>query len=223
MIVSWFYFAIKICCIAYLLYRLWVVLFRYRLFGFWDTVLPQKTLPKQKEKVSSISSDEDFIGRTTVVYLDDPDLASTVPEHSEELPPSDFIGEEKDITPEEVEDTLSTEQPYVPSEEELYDDEERQPLDTEFSRGLTFEEITNVVNVLSTTTGNDEQMIEAARTIFDVQHTDLFQFFTTQVSNAGTVEKLLAYCFDKDGKPQSEKNIKSLKNKINGFDWGKYV
>lgn len=169
MIVSWFYFAIKIGCIAYLLYRLWVVLFRYRLFGFWDIVLPLKTPPIQK---------------------------------------ANFLGEEKDITPEEVEDTLSTEQPYIPSEEELYEDEERQPLETEFSRGMTFEEITNVVNVLSTTTGNDEQMIEAARTIFDVQHTDLFQFFTTQVSNAGTVEKLLAYCFDKDGKPQSEKNIK---------------
>lgn len=39
--------------------------------------------------------------------------------------PSDFLGEEKDITPGEVEDTLSTEHPYVPSEEELYEDEER--------------------------------------------------------------------------------------------------
>ncbi|WP_195289580.1 DUF4122 family protein [Alistipes finegoldii] len=223
MIVSWFYFAIKIGCIAYLLYRLWVVLFRYQLFGFWDMVLPQKTPPIRKSKASSIDIDEDVLGRTTVVYLDDPDLAATVPEHSEELPPSDFLGEEKDITPEEVEDTLSTEHPYVPSEEELYEDEERQPLDTEFSRGLTFEEITNVVNVLSTTNGNDEQMIEAARTIFDVQHTDLFQFFTTQVSNADAVEKLLTECLDNDGKPLLGQRSSKTHKEIMIFDWERYV
>lgn len=223
MIVSWFYFAIKIGCIAYLLYRLWVLLFRYQLFGFWDRVLPQKTPPIQKAKASPINSDEDVLGRTTVVYLDDPDLAATVPEHSEELPPSDFIGEEKDITPEEVEDTLLTKQPYVPSEEELYEDEERQPLDTEFSRGLTFEEITNVVNVLSTKTGNDEQMIEAARTIFDVQHTDLFQFFTTQVSNADAVEKLLTECLDNEGRPLPQRPPKTHRAQIENFSWERYV
>lgn len=221
MIVSWIYFAIKIGCIAYLLYRLWIVIFRYRLFGIWDRVLPQKTPPIQKAKASSINSDEDVLGRTTVVYLDDPDLAATVPEHSEELPPSDFLGEEKDITPEEVEDTLSTEHPYVPSEEELYEDEERQPLDMEFSRGMTFEEITNVVNVLSTTNGNDEQMIEAARTIFDVQHTDLFQFFTTQVSNADAVEKLLTECLDNHGRPK--KHYRSKSSNIDHFSWDKYI
>lgn len=223
MIVSWFYFAIKIGCIAYLLYRLWVVLFRYQLFGFWDMVLPQKTPPIRKSKASSIDIDEDVLGRTTVVYLDDPDLAATVPEHSEELPPSDFIGEEKDITPEEVEDTLSTEQPYIPSEEELYDDGEGQPLDTDFSRGLTFEEITNVVNVLSTKTGNDEQVIEAARTIFDVQHTDLFQFFTTQVSNADAVEKLLTECLDYDGRPLPQRQPKTHRVEIENFSWERYV
>lgn len=221
MMVSWFYFAIKIGCIVYLLYRLWIVFFRYRLFGIWDRVLPQKTPPIQKAKASWINSDEDVLGRTTVVYLDDPDLAATVPKHSEELPPSDFLGEEKDITPEEVEDTLSTEHPYVPSEEELYEDEERQPLDTEFSRGMTFEEITNVVNVLSTKTGNDEQMIEAARTIFDVQHTDLFQFFTTQVCNADAVEKLLTECLDNDGQPL--KHCRSKSSNIDHFSWDKYI
>lgn len=223
MIVSWFYFAIKIGCIVYLLHRLRIVLFRHRLFGFWDMVLPQKTPPIRKAKASSINSDEDVLGRTTVVYLDDPDLAATVPEHSEELPPSGFIGEEKDIAAEEVEDTLSTEQPYIPSEEELYEDEERQPLDTEFSRGLTFEEITNVVNVLSTTTGNDEQMIEAARTIFDVQHTDLFQFFTTQVSNADAVEKLLTECLDNDGRPLPQRQPKTHRAEIENFSWERYV
>lgn len=223
MIVSWIYSAIKIGCIAYMLYRLWIVIFRYRLFGIWERVLPQKTPPIQKAKASSINSDEDVLGRTTVVYLDDPNLAATVPEHSEELPPSDFLGEEKDITPEEVEDTLSTEQPYVPSEEELYEDEERQPLDTEFSRGMTFEEITNVVNVLSTTNGNDEQMIEAARTIFDVQHTDLFQFFTTQVSNADAVEKLLTECLDNDGRPLPQRPYKTHRAEIENFSWERYV
>lgn len=223
MIVPLFYFAVKIGCMVYVLYRLWIVLFRYRLFEIWDTVLPQKTPPIQKAKTSSINYDEDVLGRTTVVYLDDPDLAAAVPEHSEELPPSDFIDEEKDIETEEVEDTLLTGQPYVPSEEELYEDEERQPLDMEFSRGLTFEEITNVVSVLSTTTETDEQMIEAARTIFDVQHTDLFQFFTTQVSNADAVEKLLTECLDNEGQPLPMRQSRTHGNGVENFSWDRYV
>lgn len=48
------------------------------LFGFWDRLLPQKTPPIRKAKASSINSAEDVLGRTTVVYLDDPDLAATV-------------------------------------------------------------------------------------------------------------------------------------------------
>lgn len=51
----------------------------------------------------------EVIGKSMFVYIEDQGIARNAPAHSESLPPSDFIGEEEDIHPDEVETNLMPE------------------------------------------------------------------------------------------------------------------
>lgn len=217
---NWIYFAVRVGCTLYLLYRLWNALFRKRLFGIWDRLLeaePPATQAAEKTKYPELS-DDDVLGKTHLVYLEDPEAAATIPMRSEDLPPSDFIGEEEDILTDAVEDTLSNTSAITPpSDEELYEDAEPIPLDTEFSRGLTYDEISNAVRVLKKATADVDKTLAAARTIFNLQNTELFEFFTTQVSNTVAVERLLAECLDNTGQPLPTRKF------VEDFQWEIYV
>ena len=226
MISEWFYFTVRVGCTLYLLYRLWDALFRQRLFGIWDRLLeaePPAAQTAEKTKVPE-QSDGDVLGKTHLVYLEDPEAAATTPMRSEDLPSSDFIGEEEEIPEDAVEDALSDASSAAPpSEEELYEDAEQTPLDTEFSRGLTYDEISNAVGVLKTATADADKALAAARTIFNLKNTDLFEFFMTQVSNAEAIDKLLAESLDGNGLPLSPKCSTSVNPNLADFNWDHFV
>lgn len=217
---NWIYFTVRVGCTLYLLSRLWDALFRQRMFGIWGRLLeaePPATQTTEKIKDSELSDDE-VLGKTHVVYLEDPEVAATIPLRSEDLPLSDFIGEEEDIPTDAVEDTLSnTSAITLPNDEELYEDAEQTPLDMEFSRGLTYDEISNAVGVLMTAAPDTDKTVAAARTIFNLKNTDLFEFFTTQVSNSAAVERLLVEGLDNTGQP-----LPTLKF-VEDFQWEIYV
>lgn len=220
---EWLYFTVKVGCTLYLLYRLWEALFRRRQFGIWERLF-KATLPTDRKAEHSKDSevpDDEVLGKTHVVYLEDPVIAATIPVRSEDLPPSDFIGEEEEISADAVEHTLSEASSTAPpDEEELYEDAEPAPPDEEFSRGLTYDEISNAVGVLTTAALDVDNSLAAARTIFDLKNTDLFEFFTTQVSNAETIEKLLEACLDENGQPQRHNTQKA---DVSDFQWERYV
>ena len=223
---NWIYFAVRIGCTLYLLYQLWDALFRQRLFGIWDRLLeaePSATRTAEKTKAPE-QSDDDVLGKTHLVYLEDPEVAATIPMRSEDLPPSDFIGEEEEIPGDAVEGTLSDASSAAPpSEEELYEDAEQMPLDTEFSRGLTYDEISNAVGVLKQATADTNKTLAAAHTIFKLKNTDVFEFFTTQVSNTTAVERLLAECLDNENQSQPSTFAKRKNVDMENFRWEQYI
>lgn len=224
------HFAVKLTVCVYILYRIWIVLFNKRLFGLWGRipVRPKIEIPKAAIKVVAEKENTDVVGKTTIVYLEDPELAAKVPAHSEKLEPTDFIGEEPEISEDEVESNLS---PKGVSPEELLEEQERfevmddpaPGLDPDFSTGLTYEEMANAIGVLTISTDNEQQIIDAAKTIHSIKDTDLFEFFTHQVSNLDNVEKLMSDCLDNDGTPlavrKSKRNIEDMKS----FDLNRYV
>ncbi len=221
---EWLYLIVKVGCTLYLLYRLWEALFRHRLFGIWERLFKAtlSTDRKAEHPKDSEVPDDEVLGKTHIVYLEDPEVAATIPVRSENLPPSDFIGEEEDIPADAVEHTLSeASSTTLPGEEELYEDAEPAPPDEEFSRGLTYDEISNAVGILTTAAPDVDNALAAARTIFDLKNTDLFEFFTTQVSNSVAIEKLLTDCLNSDGQPLQ--NRKSETVEISGFRWEVYV
>lgn len=93
-------------------------------------------------------------------------------------------------------------------------------LDPDFSTGLTYEEMANAIGVLTVSTDNEKQIIEAAKTIHSIKDTDLFEFFTNQVSNLDNVEKLMSDCLDDNGKPLP---IRKSKLELDIFDINKFV
>lgn len=217
---EWFYCAVKAACFAYLAWCLWNALFHRQLFGIWARLFELQQRQNDRDSISSKETSEvSVLGRTNFIYLEAPAQATVVPERSEELPRNDLTNEEPDVDANDVESSLAHDaEAMPPSEEELYDDEhETVPLDAEFSRGMTFNEIANAVEVLSTTTEDRAKTLAAAQTIFNLKNTELFEFFTTQVSNTAAVDRLLAECLDNTGQPLS------VLRSVSDFQWERYV
>lgn len=231
MIETYLHFTVKLGVCVYVLYKVWIILFKERLFGIWDKI-PVISKKKDKkdiqEKVISKEADAEVVGKTNIVYLEDPDLAAKVPTRSEKLEPSDFIGEEPDISDEEVESDLSS---HPKTAEEVLEEEERfqvlddiaPGLDPDFSTGLTYEELSNAVGVLTIATDNEQQIIDAAKTIHTIKDTDLYEFFTHQVSNQDNVESLMRDCLDDVGNPLPKRRSKVNPEKLKTFDLDNYV
>ena len=226
MISEWFYFAVKAACFGYLVWRLWSVLFNHHLFGTWAWLFGRRQRSKDIDSPPSVQvSEVSVLGRTNSVYLEDPAVAVIVPERSEELPRNELTAEEPYVDADEVEHSLSDDAMAVPpSEEELYDDEhEPAPLDADFSQGVTYQELANVVEVLQSSTVGREQTHEAARTIFNMKNTDLFEFFTAQIGKAETAEKLLDSYIDDSGQLSQQVQDASRDVAIRTFDWDRYM
>jgi hypothetical protein len=201
--------------------------FNGRLFGLWDRI-PVRPPQDAPELVITEKYLSDVVGKTTAVYLEDPELAANVPAYTEKLEPSDFIGEEPDLPDEEVESALSP-RPETPEEiqaarERFEETDDLAPaLDPDFSSGLTYEEMSNAVGVLTVATDNEKQIIEAARTIHRLRDTDLFEFITHQVSNLENVERLMNDCLDDDGTPLTVRKSKRKTDKLSSFDLSNFV
>jgi len=204
--------------------------FNQQLFGIWGRI-PVR-LPKEiPESVITVVKEKDLldvVGKTTIVYLEDPELAAKVPAHTEKLEPSDYIGEEPDISADEVDSELSA--PPV-TREEIQEEQERfemaddlaPGLDPDFSTGLTYEEMANAVGVLTDATTDEQKIINAAKTIHNIKDTDLYEFITHQVSNQDNVESLLRDCLDDVGNPLPRRKSKNQTENLKLFDLEKYV
>ena len=227
---AYLYFTVKVVVCGYVFYRVWIILFKERLFGFWDKipVRPPKGAPEPEMAIVTERKVNDVVGKTMIIYLDDPEKAAKVPVQSEKLEPSDFIGEEDDIYDDDVESDLSSKvltPEEMQEEQERFDEQEdlKPELDPDFSTGLTFEQMENAVGVLTVSTDNEQKIIEAATTIHRIKDTDLFEFFTNQVSNLDNVEKLMNDCLDDNGTPLPERKSKRGSGNLKSFSLNKYV
>ena len=179
-------------------------------------------------KLSSVKeAGNEVIGKSKFVYLEDPEIARNVPAHSEPLPPSDFIGEEEDIHPDEVETNLMSEKTdrNVLSEaeiQELMAPVESEP-DPDFSTALTFEQLGNVAEVLMSGSGDEEKNVRAAEILYQVKDTDLYNFFANEVSTKEEIERLFKECLDEKGQPLPRRKRMQNKTVTEPIDWSEYM
>lgn len=227
MVETYIHFIVKLLVCGYVFYKVWRIVFNQRLFGIWNriSVRPPKKTPEPIITVAAEKDLSDVVGKTTIVYLEDPELAAKVPAHTEKLEPSDYIGEEPDISDDDVESEVTT--PSV-TREEIQAEQERfemaddlaPGLDPDFSTGLTYEEMANAVGVLTDATTDERKIIDAAKTIHNIKDTDLYEFITHQVSNQDNVESLLRDCLDDVGNPLPKRRSK---RSLEGFDMNRFV
>lgn len=244
------YLAVRVYATFHLLYELWIFLFHRKMYGLWDMLYRRARIMyiwirrwrknlraarlerekrqdmrkerKKKEMPERIpASDCDVMGKTKTVYIENPQKTRTEPVKSEPLPESDFIGEEDEISPDDVE--------YNPDAVPDADDAELQELmepplsepDPDFSRSMTYEDIQNMADVLSGKESDESKRVRAAETIHDIQDTDFFEFLRREAVNREKVEALMREYFDENGEPR-KKTVEGT-NDVAGFDWSLYV
>ena len=167
---------------------------------------------------TSFSSDDDVIGKTNVVYLEDPSTVKPVPVRSEPMEKVP-IEEDGDISSDDVEQVNNG--LTVEDWEELMAPVDAEP-DPEFCTALTFEEINNVAEILDSDIQDEQKAVRAATTIHHkMQETVILSFLTDKLSNQEKVHQLLNEYLDESGRPLAKRKFTS--KRINAFNIDKFV
>lgn len=248
------YFTVKITCVTFILWHLWIFIFNRQMYGRWEKVyhlmrivrirlwkhrkerkrrkarnarkkairgksVTETATPQDKPKATALSpAGDDVIGKTKIVYLEDPEVAKRTPtrsepmekepiEEDEEIGPDDVIEEEKGLTQEE--------------KEELMAPVDAEP-DPDFDTAMTFEDINNVAEVLMSENPDEGKAIRAATTIHHKMHdTVILSFLTDKLSNQEKVNRLVSECLDETGRPLAKQ--KAASKKVEAFNIDKFV
>ena len=187
------YLSVRVGCAAYLLYKVWEQKKKVR------ELCALLYTPAKREQMISMSpepaDEKEVMGKTRFVYLDENAGKTAAPYMSQPLEQgTDYIGEDEEIREEDVECLL--------------------PL----------EEFSLVGDVLMRVNGADQdadKRSSAARTLFAIRNTSLFDLFISQVGNEEAVNKLLEENLDEDGNPRPLK--KEGKRNNGGVDWRELV
>jgi len=179
-----------------------------------------ETAASQDKPKTTMSSpaDDDVIGKTKTVYLEDPEVVRKTPTRSEPMK-KEPIEEDEEINPDDVaqEDKGLTEE----EKEELMAPVDAEP-DPDFDTAMTFEDINNVAEVLMSENPDEQKAIRAASAIHHkMQDTVILSFLTDKLSNQEKVNRLLSECLDKSGRPLA--NRKATSKKAEAFNIDKFV
>ena len=167
---------------------------------------------------SSSADDNDVIGKTRIVYLEDPEVARRTPTRSEplikepikedeEISPDDVVQENRGLTKEEKEELMSP----VSAEP-----------DPDFNTAMTFEEMNNVVDVLTSATRNEQKALRASMTIYHkLSGTEILNLLENEMGCQHKIGCLLDEYLDETGRPLSKQKVISKRKEV--FDIGKFV
>ena len=205
------YLSVRVGCAAYLLYKVWGQ--KKKVHELCDLLYT----PVKKEQMISMSpepaDEKEVMGKTRFVYLDENAGKTAAPYMSQPLEQgTDYIGEDEEIREEDVECLL-------PLEEMELLRKEQEELDGALPET---EVITQAVTLEVNGADQDaDKRSSAARTLFAIRNTSLFDLFISQVGNEEAVNKLLEENLDEDGNPRPLK--KEGKRNNGGVDWRKLV
>ena len=209
------YLSVRVGCAAYLLYKVWGQKKKVR--ELCDLLYT----PTKREQMISMSpepaDEKEVMGKTRFVYLDENAGKTAAPYMSQPLEQgTDYIGEDEEcLLPLEEMELLRKEQ------EEL---DSALPETEVITQAVTVEEFSLVGDVLMRVNGADQdadKRSSAARTLFAIRNTSLFDLFISQVGNEEAVNKLLEENLDEDGNPRPLK--KEGKRNNGGVDWRELV
>lgn len=202
------YISVRLLCLIYILYKVW----GWR--GKVDEIcrlLYKKSPVKNGAKESPVVpltkiGEADVMGKTRFVYLDE-NAGKTIAPYMCQPLESDYIGEDKDVSDEEVECKLSLEEMKMLKQEQEELDEISPEVDA-ISQVVTPADLSNAGDVLLKLNDADKdegKAFHAARTLFAIRHTYLFDIFTSQVENTETINNLMEEYLDENGNPLPQK------------------
>ncbi len=176
--------------------------------------------PKPKIKPVAFDDPNEVMGKSNIIYYEDPEVARKTPTRSLELKEAELPVDE-DINPEDVED-------YCVQQKRLSKDDMQELMssesipDPEFSGACTFEELGNVADVLLNKTNDKDKdkdkVIDAAETLYMLKDSDIYHFFSTSVSMEKQMAKLMKDNLDVSGRPLNGKQTQRT-----AVDWNKFM
>lgn len=217
----YFYLAVRFAAAGYILYRIWGILFRDRLFGLWDRIPVRKPVVKKvKEPVIPEKGERArLVGKTQGGYMEaPPPVADPVPVLPPEPEPA-IVGKDEDAVDFEV-----GQPPERPSDEELYDyDDKLPPISSDYSTGLLYEQLSDAVAFMASPTDDDEAMMRTAETLSTIRNSDVFELIEREVSSTEAIGRLFAECLDANGERLPRRRSKMTGPELSDFDFGKYI
>ena len=184
--------------------------------------LPVEEKPKPKPKIKPMVFDDpnEVMGKSNIIYYEDPEVARKTPTRSIELKQVELPVDE-DVNPDDVEDNFEPQKGLTEEDKrELMEPEGVIP-DPDFDKSLTYEDMNNLVDVLNSDNPDEQKSIRAASTIhYKLANTVILDFLVNKVSNEDKVNQLLQECLDANGNPLPKRRKAS---KIKSFDINKYA
>lgn len=206
MMVQYIYIIVRFAVIFWALFRLWHWLHHGPITKLWAKIPVRSPKPEpepepEPEKISlPRKAKKSVVGVTHAIILEDPRSATPPVVASEELEQTGYIGKDEDISAEDIEtDYQPAEMPPKPSDDELYGDEGAYAPDPALSSGMSFEQIGDAVNVLTTEGADEQRMARTAKTVYDLQNTPIYEFMTKEVCSAERLENLVKSFIDDQG------------------------
>lgn len=178
--------------------------------------LPVEEKPKPKIKPVAFDDPNEVMGKSNIIYYEDPEVARKTPTRSIELKQVELPVDE-DVNPEDVEDNFVPQKRLSQEDMKELMSSESIP-DPEFSGACTFEELGNVADVLLNRTTDKEKIMDAAETLYKLQDSDIYHFYTTSISTEKQVDRLLRDNLDGGGRRLNGKQLERTE-----IDWNKFM
>lgn len=196
------YLSIRFAGVGYLLYKVWGQ--KQRMQELCSLLYTPVKKEKTEVALAEVADETDVMGKSRFVYLDENAGETVAPYMSQPLEMgTNYIGEEDEIPEEEVECKLSLEEMKQLKEEQEQLDEMSPEVDA-VTQVMTLDDLSLAGDVLMKVNGADEdeeKVCRAARTLFAIRNTCLFDIFTSQVGNVDVINRLLDENLDENGHP----------------------
>lgn len=178
--------------------------------------LPVEEKPKPKIKPVVFDDPNEVMGKSNIIYYEDPEVARKTPTRSIELKQVELPVDE-DVNPEDVEDNFVPQKRLSQEDMKELMSSESIP-DPEFSGACTFEELGNVADVLLNRTTDKKKIMDAAETLYKLQDSDIYHFYTTSISTEMQVDRLIKDNLDGAGRRLNGKQSERI-----AVDWNKFM
>ena len=178
--------------------------------------LPVEEKPKPKIKPVVFDDPNEVMGKSNIIYYEDPEVARKTPTRSIELKQVELPVDE-DVNPEDVEDNFVPQKRLSQEDMKELMSSESIP-DPDFSGACTFEELGNVADVLLNRTTDKEKIMDAAETLYKLQDSDIYHFYTTSISTEKQVDRLL-----KDNLDGAGRRLNGMQSERIAVDWNKFM
>ena len=178
--------------------------------------LPVEEKPKPKIRPVVFDDPNEVMGKSNIIYYEDSEVARKTPTRSIELKQVELPVDE-DVNPEDVEDNFVPQKRLSQEDMKELMSSESIP-DPEFSGACTFEELGNVADVLLNRTTDKKKIMDAAETLYKLQDSDIYHFYTTSISTEKQVDRLL-----KDNLDGAGRRLNGMQSERIAVDWNKFM